>query len=166
MKLIKGFFMLVGGGITLLMVLGVIGAMMQSPDGTGTAIKRVEAPAWQEQVATPPKAEEPADRLMGAQKNAARSAKNYLSFSGFSRNGLIQQLSSDAGDGYALADATAAVDSLNVDWNEQAVKSAKNYLNMMGFSCKGLIEQLSSRAGDKYTTAQATYGAKQAGACN
>lgn len=165
MKLIKGFFMLVGGGITLLIVLGVIGAMLQNPEATGTATKRTEAPARQAQVATPPKAEEPVDRLTGAQKNAARSAKNYLSFSGFSREGLIQQLSSDAGDGYALADATAAVDSLNVDWNEQAVKSARNYLNIMGFSCKGLIEQLSSRAGDKYTTAQATYGAKQAGAC-
>lgn len=158
MKLIKGFFMLVGGGITLIIFLGVIGTMMQSPDASTPRERRVAA--------APKKVESPADGLTGAQKNAARSAKNYLSFSGFSRDGLIQQLSSDAGDGYAVADATAAVDSLNVDWNEQAVKSAKNYLNIMGFSCKGLIQQLSSKAGDKYTTAQATYGAKQAGACN
>lgn len=104
--------------------------------------------------------------LTGPQYNAVRSAKNYLQISGFSRNGLIQQLSSSAGDGYDVADATIAVDSLNVDWNEQAVRSANNYLEISGFSCKGLIQQLSSKAGDKYTTDQATYGAKQAGACS
>lgn len=106
-----------------------------------------------------------AQNLTGPQSNAVRSAKQYLSFSGFSRNGLIQQLSSDAGDGYKVADATAAVDSLNIDWNKQAAKSAKQYLSLSGFSCKGLIDQLSSSAGDGYTKNQAAYGAQQAGAC-
>jgi hypothetical protein len=103
--------------------------------------------------------------LTGPQSNAVRSAKQYLSMQGFSRNGLIQQLSSEAGDAYTIADATVAVDSLNVDWNQQAVKSAKQYLGIQGFSCKGLIRQLSSDAGDRYTVSQATYGARQAGAC-
>lgn len=103
--------------------------------------------------------------LTGPQINAVRSAKQYLSMTGFSRDGLIQQLSSDAGEGYSVSDATVAVDSLNVDWNENAARSARQYLEMSGFSCKGLIEQLSSSAGDKYTTEQATYGARQAGAC-
>jgi hypothetical protein len=84
---------------------------------------------------------------------------------GFSRDGLIDQLSSDAGEGYSVADATAAVDSLNVDWKENAARSAKEYLNITGFSCKRLIEQLSSSAGSKYTLEQATYGAHAAGAC-
>ena len=106
-----------------------------------------------------------AEDLTGPQKNAVRSAKQYLSIQGFSRHGLIEQLSSDAGDGYSVADATKAVDSLNVDWNQQAVRSAQQYLTIMGFSCKGLIEQLSSSAGDKYTVSQATYGARGAGAC-
>ena len=99
------------------------------------------------------------------QANAARSAKQYLSFSGFSRIGLIRQLSSDAGDGYDIADATIAVDALKVDWNMEAVRSARQYLNFTGFSCKGLINQLSSSAGDNYTLEQATYGAKQTGIC-
>lgn len=103
--------------------------------------------------------------LTPAQANAARSAEQYLRMSGFSREGLIEQLSSSAGDGYSVADATAAVDSLTVDWNENAGRSARQYLNMSGFSCEGLIEQLSSRAGDKYTAAQARYGAREAGAC-
>jgi hypothetical protein len=106
-----------------------------------------------------------ADSLTGPQKNAVRSAKQYLSIKGFSRDGLIQQLSSAAGSGYEVADATVAVDILSIDWDKEAVKSAKQYLGIMGFSCKGLIQQLSSSAGDKYTVSQATYGARQAGAC-
>lgn len=105
------------------------------------------------------------DNLTPAQRNAVRSAEQYLNMTGFSRDGLIQQLSSDAGEGYSVADATAAVDSLDVDWNENAAKSARQYLEMSGFSCKGLIQQLSSSAGEKYTVEQATYGARQAGAC-
>ena len=85
---------------------------------------------------------------------------------GFSRDGLIQQLSSSAGDGYDIDDATIAVDSLDVDWNEQAAKSAQSYLDFKGFSCDGLIQQLSSKAGDKFTKEQATYGAKQVGVCD
>lgn len=106
-----------------------------------------------------------AENLTGSQNNAVRSANQYISMSGFSRSGLIQQLSSDAGDGYSVTDATIAVDSLNVDWSQQAVRSANQYLSMTGFSCKGLIQQLSSSAGDEYTVKQATYGAQQAGAC-
>jgi len=105
------------------------------------------------------------ESLTTPQINAVRSAKQYLNYQAFSRNGLIHQLSSPAGEGYEVADATAAVDSLNVDWNNQATKSAKLYLNMQGFSCRGLIHQLSSDAGDKFTVSQATYGARQAGAC-
>jgi len=103
--------------------------------------------------------------LTGPVGNAVRSAKSYLRVGGFSRSGLIKQLSSEYGSDYDVVDATAAVDSLNVDWNEQAARSAKAYLSMNGFSCNGLIEQLSSDYGDGYTESQAIYGAKQAGAC-
>jgi uncharacterized protein len=103
--------------------------------------------------------------LSGPQKNAVQSAKQYLSFKGFSRDGLIHQLSSRAGSGYDISDATVAVDSLKVDWDEQAVIAAKSYLDMMAFSCQRLTQQLSSRAGSKFTPEQAIYGAKKAGAC-
>lgn len=112
----------------------------------------VSGPAW-------------AQSLTGPQKNAIRSAKLYISMQGFSREGLISQLSSEAGDGYSVADSTVAVDSLKIDWNAQAARSAELYLTLQGFSCQGLIDQLSSPAGDGYTVSQATYGARQAGAC-
>lgn len=106
-----------------------------------------------------------ADNMTGPQKNAVKSAQQYISMQGFSRAGLIEQLSSEYGEAYEISDATVAVDSLNIDWNKQAVRSAKQYLRMQGFSCKGLIQQLSSSAGEKYTINQATYGAKQTEAC-
>ena len=106
-----------------------------------------------------------AQDLTGPQRNAVRSAESYLSFQGFSRDGLIEQLSSPYGDSYAVADATAAVDSLTVDWNEQAVRAAESYLSFQGFSCQGLIEQLSSPHGDKFTVSEATFGANQTDAC-
>lgn len=98
-----------------------------------------------------------------SQRNALKSAESYLNTTGFSRLGLIQQLSSSAGDSYPKADATWAVDHLNADWNAQAVRSGKSYLDMTGFSRAGLIQQLSSDAGDKYTKAQATYAANKLG---
>lgn len=105
-------------------------------------------------------------KISGYETNAIRSARSYLRSSGFSREGLIKQLSSEYGSGYSLNDATSAVDSLNVDWDEQAAKSARSYLRSSGFSCGGLIKQLSSSYGSNFTTSQATYGAQQAGACN
>lgn len=111
-------------------------------------------------------AAEAAPGLTRPQKNAVRSARQYLSMTGFSRDGLIQQLSSSAGEGYDVTDATVAVDSLDVDWNENAARSAEQYLSMTGFSCRGLIDQLSSSAGEKYTESQARYGAEKAGACS
>lgn len=102
------------------------------------------------------------DKLDLEQKNAIKSAENYLSFSAFSREGLIQQLSSDYGDGYSKEDAEFAVDYLEkndlVDWKEQAYRAAENYLSVSPFSKKGLIDQLSSEYGDKYTKDEAEYG--------
>ena len=96
----------------------------------------------------------PADASM-SQLNAIKSAKSYLSFSGFSKQGLIDQLSSEYGDQFPVEDAKYAVDFLEsigfVDWKEQAIKSAKSYLDFSSFSKQGLIDQLSSDYGDKYT---------------
>jgi len=99
------------------------------------------------------------------QQSAVKEAKQYLSMTAFSQQGLIDQLDSSAGSGYSVNDATVAVDSLTVDWNAEALQAAKAYLAIQAFSCSDLIQQLDSSAGDKYTVAQATYGATQAGDC-
>jgi uncharacterized protein YecT (DUF1311 family) len=140
---------------------------LESLAGSSTALAVPPAPATQSTTPVPskPNANNAVQSLTGPQKNAVRAAQSYLSISAFSRDGLIEQLSSQAGNGFNVNDATKAVDSLNVDWNQEAVKSAKQYLEMMGFSCNGLVQQLSSRAGAKFTQQQATFGAQRAGAC-
>ncbi|MGH8894422.1 MAG: Ltp family lipoprotein [Actinomycetes bacterium] len=105
--------------------------------------------------------EEPA--MTASQENAVQAAENYLDFAPFSKKGLIQQLSSQAGDGYPKADAVFAVNHIDVNWNEQAVKAAKNYLDLTPFSRDGLVQQLSSSAGDDYTHAQAVYAVNKVG---
>ncbi len=166
--------------LAIIIVLGFIGLLADTGQQAGPSANTVagenvstyadETSSTPTSTAVPEAAAEVPDNnitagLFGPQANAARSAQQYLNMTGFSRQGLIEQLSSGAGEGYDVADATAAVDSMTVDWNEQAVRSAEQYLQMTGFSCSGLIEQLSSDAGSKYTRAQARYGAEKAGAC-
>ena len=122
-------------------------------------------PAPANNVTAAPSGSPASGNLTAAQRNAVRSANSYLQLSGFSRQGLIDQLSSEFGDSYSVGDATVAVNSLSTDWNAQAARSAVSYLELSGFSCQGLIDQLSSEFGDKYTVEQATYGATQAGIC-
>ncbi|WP_219717577.1 Ltp family lipoprotein [Zhihengliuella halotolerans] len=92
-----------------------------------------------------------------SQRNALRSAQNYLDFAAFSRTGLIEQLEFED---YSTGDATWAVDRVEVDWNEQAAESAENYLDFMAFSRQGLIDQLLFEG---FTQKQATYGVDQTG---
>ena len=92
-----------------------------------------------------------------SQQNALRSARNYLSFTSFSRTGLIEQLEYED---FTTEDAGWAVDRVTVDWNEQAAKSAKSYLEFTAFSHAGLVEQLIYGG---FTPEQAEYGVSQTG---
>ena len=92
-----------------------------------------------------------------ANRRALESAESYLAMSGFSKQGLYEQLSSPAGEGFSQAEAQYAVDHVDVDWNKEAVESARSYLDMTPMSRNGLIEQLSSSAGEGFTYEQALY---------
>ena len=82
----------------------------------------------------------------------------------FSRQGLIDQLSSEYGNQFAVDDATYAADHCGADWNEQAAGAAQDYLDTgMHFSRQGMIDQLSSPYGNQFTTAQAEHGATAVG---
>lgn len=90
-------------------------------------------------------------------KNALRSAQTYTTMSGFSYDGLYEQLTSEYGEGYPAEAAQYALDNLDVDWNEQALKSAKNYQEIMPMSDSQLFDQLTSEYGEKFTPEQAQY---------
>lgn len=92
-----------------------------------------------------------------SQQGAIRSARDYLEMSGFSRTGLIKQLQYE---GFSTEDAIYAVDSITVDWNNEAAESAQDYVDMSGFSRSGLINQLMYEG---FTPAQAQYGASAVG---
>ncbi|MFM1602307.1 Ltp family lipoprotein, partial [Helcococcus ovis] len=81
--------------------------------------------------------------------NALESAKKYLEYTSFSKQGLIDQLIFEK---YTEFEAKNAVENLDVNWKTQAFKSAKKYLDYMSFSKKSLIGQLIF---DKYTESEA-----------
>jgi hypothetical protein len=133
-----------------------------SPASSSAAVGPTTAPAKKAPAAP---AKPAAPTLTASQEQALIAAKNYLKIgSGFSYQGLIDQLDSSAGNGFSVADATAAVNALGANYNEQAAIAAKNYLKLgTGFSHASLVAQLDSAAGNKFTPAQAEYGTTAAG---
>src|SRR3954468_9459613 len=92
-----------------------------------------------------------------ANSRALQSAESYLAMSGFSKQGLYEQLSSSYGEGFTQAQAQYAVDHVDADWNKEAVQSARSYLEFSPMSRAELIQQLSSSAGEGFTYEQALY---------
>jgi hypothetical protein len=97
--------------------------------------------------------------MTGAQQQAVDSAQSYLSEGqGFSKQGLLSQLTSSFGEGFSKSDAEFAINYLHPNWDQQAVNAAKGYLSVgQGFSEQGLLQQLTSSAGSGFTQAQAEY---------
>jgi hypothetical protein len=115
---------------------------------TDTAAPKTTTPA-----ATPT----PKVTVTVSQKNALQKAKDYLSYTAFSHDGLVNQLVYEQ---FSAADATYGADNVGADWNAQAAKKAKDYMDYSSFSRGSLIAQLEY---DKFTNAQATYGADSVG---
>ncbi len=91
------------------------------------------------------------------EKNAAKTALNYLNFMAFSYSGLVKQLEYE---GYTYKEAVYGVDRCGADWNEQAAKKAQDYLDYSSFSQGGLIAQLEYEG---FTRQQAEYGVRAVG---
>lgn len=89
------------------------------------------------------------------QENTLGTARSYLDLTGFSRQGLIDQLSSEYGSGFPLDVATWAADTVGADWNAEAVESAQSYLDLRSFSRQGLYEQITSQYGGQFTPEEA-----------
>lgn len=134
--------------LVVLVLMVVAGACSGGGDTAGTSgtsgtTSTVQQPATAENTPAEqtPAEEAPAEQpnVTREQRNALRSAENYLDFGGFSEQGLRKQLEfesfpPDAID-YALANVTA-------DWNAEALQSAENYDSFAGMSDQGLYDQL------------------------
>lgn len=78
---------------------------------------------------------------------AAVAAEDYVTYSGYSRDGLIHQMSSEYGGGFTLDQATRAVDGLTVDWDAEAIEYAQDYVDDFGISRDTLVERMTSESG-------------------
>jgi len=177
----KKRYVVPGGLLTAFVLIGALGgggddasnpstaleaSVSASPSPASPVAPETTAPATEEPTPEPTEAPSAPEAEPGgtvSQLNALRSAESYLEFKGFSKKGLIEQLTSEYGDGFARKDAEWAVDNLDVNWNEQAVRAGQSYLDFKGFSRSGLIDQLSSEYGDQFTKKQATYAADKLG---
>ncbi|MCR2799480.1 Ltp family lipoprotein [Microbacterium sp. zg-Y818] len=134
-----------GGDVTMPVTTQDVAAGAQAEEGSTVRLTLQEKP-----------------KLTLAQENAIRNAEQYLDVMPFSRAGLIQQLSSEYGSGFAAEDAEFAVATLEqsgrVDWNAEAAEAAQSYLDAMAFSRDGLFEQLTSEHGSGFTPDQANAG--------
>ncbi|UXV35933.1 Ltp family lipoprotein [Staphylococcus sp. IVB6181] len=94
------------------------------------------------------------------QTAALNSAKNYSDTLHMSKQGIYDQLTSEAGDKFSAEDAQYAIDYLKADYKENAVKSAENYAETMNMNMSddAIYDQLKSDAGDKFTPEEARYG--------
>ena len=91
------------------------------------------------------------------QRNALRTARDYLDYSGFSYKGLVEQLEFE---GYTHEEAVYAADNCSANWKEQAARTARDYLDYSGFSRSELISQLEFEG---YTYEEAVYGVEANG---
>jgi len=87
-----------------------------------------------------------------SQEQALKKAQSYLKISGFSRQGLIEQLEFE---GFTNSDATYAANNCKANWNEQAERCAKNYITIMNMSASELKDQLLFEG---FTSTEASYG--------
>lgn len=153
--------------LAVIIVLGIIAAASGGSDSSSKDSGKSENTSTSEQTNDAQATEEPEKTTEPGptasytteEKNCYKSAKNYLDLMGYSKQGLIEQLSSEYGDNYSKETAEKIVNDIEkageVDWVEEAKESARNYLDIMPFSKQELIEQLCSDAGDKYTREQA-----------
>lgn len=155
----------VAGGFLLLIVIAVAAAPSKPSVPAASTTTQAEAAAGAASSAPAPAPAETRPAGTVSELQALAAAQGYLSDGqGFSRQGLLDQLDSSAGNGFSVADATWAVDHSDANWDAQAVECAKGYMNDgQGFSRQGLIQQMTSAYGNKFTQAQAEYAANALG---
>jgi hypothetical protein len=137
-----------------------VGASESSAAVDASAKESPEPSAKESESQSEPKSEEPEPeepKLSVSQEQAIDKAADYLEYTAFSRSGLIQQLEFE---GFSKADATYAVDNIEVNWMEQAAAKAADYLDYTAFSRSGLIQQLEFEG---FTPKQAAHGADAVG---
>jgi hypothetical protein len=129
--------------------------VVAAPVAPPAPVATVEAPA--PVVAAPVATEAAVPAATTGQRNALGKATSYLSYSAFSKAGLVKQLKFE---GFSDADAAYGLDHIGADWTEQADKKAASYMSYSSFSKSGLIKQLRFEG---FTADEAAHGAASVG---
>lgn len=90
-------------------------------------------------------------------KAALNAAQNYVDIMPFSKAGLYDQLTSEAGNSFPAEAAQYAIDNVDVDYKKEAVEAANSYNETFPMSDQELLNQLTSEAGSKFTQEEAQY---------
>lgn len=91
------------------------------------------------------------------EQNALERAKDYLDYSHFSYEGLIDQLEYEK---FSHEEAVYGAANCGADWYEQAYQTALDYLDYSAYSRDRLIDQLEYEG---FTTSEAEYAADMVG---
>lgn len=90
-------------------------------------------------------------------QSALRKAETYSEMMHMSKAGILDQLTSDYGEGFSPEAARYAVDNVDADWNNNALEKARTYQDTMSMSPSAIHEQLVSGYGEKFTVEEADY---------
>ncbi|WP_312039326.1 Ltp family lipoprotein [Macrococcoides bohemicum] len=118
--------------------------------------EEVEEETETEEVKTEvPTTEEKKDEGTREQKAALGKAKSYSDMMHLSKQGIINQLTSEI-EGFSQEDAQYAVDNLKADYKQNALKKAQDYAKTQNMSDDGIYNQLTSEI-EGFTAEEAQY---------
>lgn len=102
-----------------------------------------------------PETEEKKNEATRQQKAALGKAKTYSNIMHMSKQGIINQLTSEI-EGFSQADAQYAVENLKADFKENALKKAETYAKTQNMSNDAIYNQLTSSI-EGFTAEEAQY---------
>lgn len=89
-------------------------------------------------------------------RKALKTAENYSKRLHMSKQGIYDQLISDA-EGFSPEAAQYAIDNIQADWNANALAKAKEYEKTLNMSDEAIRDQLVSEYGEQFTPEEADY---------
>ena len=104
----------------------------------------------------PPTTDPKTDDVPREHRKALKTAENYSKRLHMSKQGIYDQLISEA-EGFSPEAAQYAIDNIQADWNANALAKAKEYEKSLNMSDEAIREQLVSEYGEQFTQEEADY---------
>lgn len=137
--------------LMVILVLGIIGSSVGGDENASSSSSNEKNNAT-EKTQEVKKKEVPQEY-----KNALNKAQLYSDTMYMSKQGIYEQLTSDAGENFPEKAAQYAIKHVEANWKENALIKAKTYYEDMSMSKDAVYEQLVSEYGEQFTAEQAKY---------